>query len=42
LGNIAMRLGRESLKWDPKREKIVGDNEAAKWLRRPYREGWKI
>jgi len=37
LGNIAMRLGRKSLKWDPKRERIVGDDEAAKLLSRPMR-----
>ncbi len=37
LGNIAMRLGRKSLKWDPDKEQIVGDPEAAKMLSRPYR-----
>ncbi len=42
LGNIAMRLGRESLKWDPVKEKIIGDAEASKMLSRPYRGPWKL
>jgi predicted dehydrogenase len=42
LGNIAMRLGREHLKWDPRTERIVGDDEAAAMLSRPYREPWKL
>ncbi len=42
LGNIAMRLGRKTLKWDPAKEQILGDDEAAKWLSRPYREPWKL
>ena len=37
LGNIAMRLGRETLRWDPRTEQIIGDDEAAKMLGRPYR-----
>jgi predicted dehydrogenase len=42
LGNIAMRLGRKTLKWDPEKEKILGDDEAAKMLSRPYREPWTL
>lgn len=42
LGNIAMRLGRESLKWDPEKEQILGDPEAAKMLSREYRAPWKL
>ena len=42
LGNIAMRLGREKLKWDPDKEQIIDDAEAAKMLSRPYREPWKL
>jgi predicted dehydrogenase len=42
LGNIAMRLGKSSLKWDPAKERVVGDDEAAKMLRRPYRKPWKL
>jgi hypothetical protein len=41
LGNIAMRLGR-AIKWDPAKEEIVGDAEAAKMLSRPYRAPWKL
>jgi predicted dehydrogenase len=35
LGNIAMQLGRESLKWDPDTELIIGDSEASSMLSRP-------
>lgn len=42
LGNIAMRLGRESLKWNPEKEEIVDDAEAAKWLSREYRAPWRL
>ena len=42
LGNIAMRLGREKLKWDPRKERIVGDDEASKMLARPHRSPWKL
>jgi predicted dehydrogenase len=37
LGNICMRLGRDNLRWDPRSEQIIGDDEAAKMLSRPYR-----
>lgn len=42
LGNIAMRLGREKLKWDPAKEQIIDDAEASKMLSRPYRGTWKL
>ncbi len=42
LGNIAMRLGRKTLRWDPRTEKIIGDLEASKMLSRPYRDPWKL
>ncbi|MDX2036945.1 MAG: Gfo/Idh/MocA family oxidoreductase [Isosphaeraceae bacterium] len=42
LGNIAMRLKREKLRWDPRTERIIGDAEAAKMLGRPYRDPWKL
>ncbi|MCC2672306.1 MAG: pht4 2 [Armatimonadetes bacterium] len=42
LGNIAMRLGRESLKWDPEKEQILGDTDASRMLTRPYRAPWKL
>ena len=34
-----MQLGR-SLTWDPAKHQVVGDDEANKLLRRPYREPW--
>jgi myo-inositol 2-dehydrogenase/D-chiro-inositol 1-dehydrogenase len=42
LGNIAMRLGRASLIWDPEKEQISNDEEAARMLRRPYHHGWQL
>jgi hypothetical protein len=43
LGNIATRLGR-SLKFDPKGEQVVGDEEANQLVGRRYREGghWAV
>ncbi|MBM4017500.1 MAG: Gfo/Idh/MocA family oxidoreductase [Planctomycetes bacterium] len=41
LGNIAYWLGR-AVKWDPVREEIVGDAEAARWLDRPKRAPWRL
>jgi predicted dehydrogenase len=39
LANLSMQLGR-SLTWDPERHQVVGDEEANKLLRRPYRKPW--
>ncbi len=41
LGNIAIRTGRK-LTWDPQKEVIVRDEEAASTLSRPYRAPWKL
>jgi hypothetical protein len=41
LGLIAMLVGRK-IKWDVKREVIVGDAEASKLLTREYRAPWKL
>jgi hypothetical protein len=41
LSAIAARLGRV-IKWDPQAEKIVGDDEAAKFFARTPREGYEI
>ena len=40
LGNIAARVGR-AIAWDPVKETIPGDAEAAKMLSRPYRAPWQ-
>ncbi len=42
LGNIALRLNRQKLRWDPRTEQIIGDDEAAKMLSRPYRAPWAL
>jgi predicted dehydrogenase len=39
LANIAMKVGR-TLTWDPMKHQVVGDAEANKLLRRPYRAPW--
>ena len=39
LANLSMKLGR-SLTWDAEKQQIVGDDEANKLLRRPYRAPW--
>ncbi len=42
LGNLAARLGR-SLRFDPKKEQILGDEEANALVRREYRQGhWAV
>ncbi|MEE2639905.1 MAG: Gfo/Idh/MocA family oxidoreductase [Planctomycetota bacterium] len=41
LANIAIRLGRK-INWNPLAEKIVGDAEAAAWVRREQRKGYEI
>jgi predicted dehydrogenase len=41
LSAIAARLGRV-IKWDPKAEKIVGDEQAAKFFARERRKGYEI
>jgi hypothetical protein len=41
LANIAAQTGRV-IQWDPEKETIVGDTEAAQMLTRPYRDSWKV
>jgi predicted dehydrogenase len=40
LANMAMNLGR-TLRYDHAKKTVVGDAEATKLLRRPYRQPWK-
>ncbi|MDQ2730297.1 MAG: Gfo/Idh/MocA family oxidoreductase, partial [Armatimonadota bacterium] len=40
LGMLSLKLGR-SIQWDGVKETIVGDPEANRLLRRPYRAPWK-
>jgi predicted dehydrogenase len=39
LANLALDLGR-TLTWDPEKQQVIGDAEANRRLRRPYRKGW--
>jgi predicted dehydrogenase len=41
LAGIAARLG-ESVKWDPNKEKVIGNPEAQALVQRPKRAGYKI
>ncbi|MCF6287447.1 MAG: gfo/Idh/MocA family oxidoreductase, partial [Candidatus Hydrogenedentes bacterium] len=41
LGNACIRTGRP-IKWDPAKEEIIGDTEAARMLDRPLRSPWQI
>ncbi len=41
LSDIAIRLGRK-IKWDPAKEQIIGDEEAARMLTRTLRKPWSV
>ena len=41
LSNIAIRLGNRKLTWDPKKERIIGDDQADGFLSRPQRAGFE-
>ena len=41
LATVAALTGR-AIQWDPEKEQIVNDPEAAKMLVRPFREKWKV
>jgi len=41
LGNIAYWIKRR-IRWDPEREEILGDPDAARWLDREMREPWSL
>jgi predicted dehydrogenase len=42
LANIAIRLGRHKLTWDPAKEEIIGDSEANTFQTRAQRAGFEI
>jgi hypothetical protein len=39
LANVSMELGR-TLAWDAQKGMVIGDDEANRRLRRPYRKPW--
>jgi hypothetical protein len=39
MANLSMKLGR-TLTWDSTNQRVVGDEEANRLLRRPYRAPW--
>jgi hypothetical protein len=39
LANMSIRLGR-SVRWDPDKQEVMGDKEAAAMRYLPYREPW--
>jgi len=41
LGEIAMTTG-ETIKWDPEKEEIIGNQRASRLLSRPYRKPWTL
>ena len=42
LANIALRLKRTSLRWDPAKEIILDDPEADAYRSRPLRQPWEL
>ncbi|MGO9893580.1 MAG: Gfo/Idh/MocA family protein [Bryobacteraceae bacterium] len=40
LGNMSLRLGGRTIHWDPEKEVVVGDKEAAAMCNKPYRAPW--
>ena len=42
IANIAIRLGREKVEWNPATEQFVGDGKANKMLSRPMRRPWSL
>jgi predicted dehydrogenase len=40
LANMSLRLGGRPIKWDPEKQQVVGDREAAAMCRKEYRAPW--
>jgi predicted dehydrogenase len=40
LGNMSARLGGRTIRWDPEREIVIGDKEAAAMCTKQYRAPW--
>ena len=40
LGNMSLRLGGRTIHWDPEREVVIGDKEAAAMCAKQYRAPW--
>ena len=40
LGNMSLRLGGRAIHWDPEKEVVIGDKEAAAMCTKPYRAPW--
>jgi Oxidoreductase family, C-terminal alpha/beta domain len=40
LGNMSLRLGGRAIQWDPEKEVVVGDKEAAAMCTKQYRAPW--
>jgi hypothetical protein len=41
LGEIAMTT-RQTIKWDPEKEEIIGNPNGTRLLNRPYRQPWTL
>jgi predicted dehydrogenase len=41
LGNLSLRLGGRTIHWDPEKEVVVGDKEAAAMCTKQYRAPWE-
>ena len=40
LGNMSLRLGGRAIRWDPEKEVVIGDKEAAAMCTKQYRAPW--
>jgi len=40
LGNMSLRLGGRAIRWDPDKEVVIGDKEAAAMCTKQYRAPW--